>query len=83
MPNWGADIDVNIVHRKPDFVKDDDICAVYTDGRWYGLHGRCFGKAWFYDSPTTKIKLLANHPYYTKDKKMVISREAAIEALRR
>jgi hypothetical protein len=29
------------------------------------------------------IKLLADHPYYTKEKPMVISREAAIEALRR
>ena len=36
MPNWGAEIPVTIVDRKPDFVGDDDVCAVFDAPYWFG-----------------------------------------------
>ena len=82
MPNWGAEIPVPIVDRKPDFVGNDDVCAVYQN-YWYGEKDQFPAKWWNWRRSVTTIKLLADHPYYTKEKTMVISREAAIEALKR
>ena len=85
MPNWGAEIPVTIVDRKPVFFGDYDLCdvAVGAGGNWCG--GRLEFRAcqWNWNPAITAIKLLADHPYYTKENAMVISREAAIEALKR
>ena len=80
MPNWGAEIPVTIVDRKPDFVGDDDLCAIYQSKTWLD-HNRA--SRWGWHSGITAIKLLADHPYYAKERTMIISREAAIEALKR
>ncbi len=83
MTIWGAEIPVTIVGRKPDFVGDDDRVLIF-----YGATacGDNMAEFIFWDSRITAIKLPADHPYYKKEKSMtdiVISREAAIEALRR
>ena len=83
MPNWGAEIPVTIVDRKPDFVGDDDVCSVYSTGSWWGLSKKNKSRYWTWDPGITAIKLLADHPYYTEDKPMIISEAAAKEALRR
>lgn len=61
---WGPEIAVDGV--KPAWLADDDVCAVLTDGAWYGLEqGSTFAaRYWTWVSAVTAIRLLANHWAY-------------------
>lgn len=66
MINWGPEIPCD--GKRPDFVRDGDVCCVF-DHMWVESgKGRTPGRLYW---PTvTKFKLLASHPHYTKEPDM-------------
>jgi hypothetical protein len=70
---WGAEIPVTIVDsKKPDWLRDDAICAIKLFKDWCGLGSFNAAHVWFWCSEITAIKLLANDPYYTQQKPVTV-----------
>jgi hypothetical protein len=64
----GEPIPVTITDgKKPDFVKSGDRCDIFTKGAW---HVGNLVRDWTWHSRITAIKLLADHPYYARNKQM-------------
>jgi hypothetical protein len=63
---WGAVIPVTITDdEKPDWLDDDQICAVGHVGiLWFGEGGRNAARGWDWNRKIAFIKLPANHSYY-------------------
>lgn len=60
---WGPEIAVNGV--KPEFIADDDVCAVFScDMIWCGLENVLPARAYIWDQKITAIRLPADHWAY-------------------
>lgn len=60
-PVWGPEIDID---RKPDWLKDTDVCAINQGFVWLGESAAFNAAGWYWSKGITQIKLLADHAYY-------------------
>lgn len=61
--------EIAIEGKRPDWVKDNTICAVCNDGQWFGLGVQIEAREWCaWESPCayTAIRLPADHPHYVQ-----------------
>jgi len=60
---WGPAIPVN--GKRPEWLRDDVQCCVFSTGKWWGLKLNTFAKDWCWHERVTHIRLPADHFAYT------------------
>ena len=56
--------EIPIDGKRPDWLGDDECCAIFDDSSWLGLGFEIPSKNWHWHEGITLIRLRADHPYY-------------------